>query len=168
MAGNLRKAMGIGSKEPDLAKRIQPETEGSHMAPAAAAAALVPVGLTAFAVSAYIRGTYVLFSNMLQLFGSSLPLASKLLTTAIVFSQHGNNTFFSICTCMKWCCRVHGLPIGKRAESDSVCHHVVGCTAAPYFSVLDNVTEMQEILYNYCSMQADLRQLEGPGANYQQ
>ena len=52
MAGNLRKAMGIGSKETDLAKRTQPEAEGSQMAHAAAAAALVPVGLTAFAVSA--------------------------------------------------------------------------------------------------------------------
>ena len=59
MAGNLRKAMGIGSKEADLPKQTQPEFEGPQMAgqAAAAAAVLVPLGLTAFAVSAYIRST---------------------------------------------------------------------------------------------------------------
>lgn len=58
MAGNLRKAMGIGSKEADLPKQIQPESEGPQMAAqAAAAAVLVPLGLAAFAVSAYIRST---------------------------------------------------------------------------------------------------------------
>lgn len=58
MAGNLRKAMGIGSKDTDPAKRIQPDSEGLQVAAhAAAAAALVPLGLTAFAISAYIRST---------------------------------------------------------------------------------------------------------------
>ena len=58
MTGNLRKAMGIGSKDADLAKRIQPESEAPQVAAhAAAAAALVPLGLAAFAISAYIRST---------------------------------------------------------------------------------------------------------------
>ena len=58
MAGNLRKAMGIGSKEADLPKQTQPDFEGPQMAAqAAAAAVLVPVGVMAFAVSAYIRST---------------------------------------------------------------------------------------------------------------
>ena len=55
MAGNLRKAMGMGSKEADLHKQTQPEFEGPQVA--AAAAVLVPLGLTAFAISAYIRST---------------------------------------------------------------------------------------------------------------
>lgn len=58
MAGNLRKAMGIGSKEANPGKQLQPGHEGPHMAAqAAAAAVLVPVGLAAFAISAYIRST---------------------------------------------------------------------------------------------------------------
>ena len=58
MAGNLRKAMGMGSKEADLHKQTQPELEGPQVAAeAAAAAVLVPLGLTAFAISAYIRST---------------------------------------------------------------------------------------------------------------
>ncbi|KAL3140229.1 hypothetical protein ABBQ38_004504 [Trebouxia sp. C0009 RCD-2024] len=58
MAGNLRKAMGMGSKDADLAKRVQPDSEAPQMAAhAAAAATLVPLGLAAFAISAYIRST---------------------------------------------------------------------------------------------------------------
>ena len=151
MAGNLRKAMGIGSKEPDLAKRIQPETEGSQMAHAAAAAALVPVGLTAFAVSAYIRCT---LCPSLQSY-SPQPLSSvstvKTILSALNFAPASNGVV-----------SLQGLPIGKRAESDSVCHPVVGCTAAPYLSVLGNVT--QTVYHIYYHMQADLRQLADPGA----
>ena len=56
MAGNLRKAMGMGAKEPDTAKRTQPESEASQAA-AESAAMLVQLGFAAFAVSAYIRST---------------------------------------------------------------------------------------------------------------
>ena len=56
MAGNLRKAMGIGAKELETVKRIQPESEVSHAA-VQSAAMLVQIGLAAFAVSAYVRST---------------------------------------------------------------------------------------------------------------
>lgn len=50
--------MGMGSKDADLAKRVQPDSEAPQMAAhAAAAATLVPLGLAAFAISAYIRST---------------------------------------------------------------------------------------------------------------
>ena len=84
MAGNLRKAMGMGSKEADLPKQTQPEFEGPQTAAqAAAAAVLVPVGVTAFAVSAYIRST---LCPSLQSY-SPQPLPSVSTVNSHVFQQ---------------------------------------------------------------------------------
>ena len=149
MAGNLRKAMGIGSKEADLSKQTQPESEGPQVAAqAAAAAVLVPVGLAAFAVSAYIRST---LCPSLQSY-SPQPLSSISTVRPQNLQQLHLHDVVQQCGVCTMCSQ--GLIPYLTALS----------VPGALMLCVGSVTKASQSTVCCCHMQADLLQLAGSGA----
>lgn len=93
----------------------------------------------------------------------SLPLASQLLTTGCVFSQHGGTTLSHTCTCI--CCS-HYLFHSAAVSSvhNRVCASVFCICCSLFLCGLDSATKVKEPSLVCCHMQADLQQMAELGS----